>query len=118
MTFLIIFGILLLLVYIIAFNNRDKSQDYKISPVIRNISNEDRLRADIIHSLDKKIKSVINPTESKKNNDILISEVIIVRQNSLFDNRADIAKQYNLSIITTGDIIFECIESVSVSYLE
>ena len=57
MTTIVIFLILGVIAYSIAFANRDKSQDYKISPQVgyRRLVNEDKMRMDMAVNLDKLI---------------------------------------------------------------
>lgn len=115
---ILIFIALVLIVLFISFSNRDKSQDYKISPVYKNLSNEDRLRADLIHSLEKKIQGVINPAESRFNNALLIKAVIADMKLSLLANKIDLAKQYGLTIYSTSEIIDECCFGAYGNYLQ
>ena len=114
----LIFTALVIMVLLIAFNNRDKSQDYKISSAYKQLSNEDRLKADLVSSLEKKIKSVINPAESRFNNGLLITGAIADSKMSFLSNKIDLAKQYSLTIYSTTEIIEECCLGAYSSYIK
>lgn len=107
-----------MIVLFILFSNRDRNQDYKLSQPYKNLSNEDRLRADLVHGLDKMIKNVNNPAEDKFNNNLLFIGALADRKTSLMNNKIDLAKQYGLTIYATTEIIEECCLGAYASHME
>lgn len=87
-----------IIILVISFNKRDKNQDYKLSQSFKNLSNDDKLRADLVHGLDKMIKNVYNPAEDKFNNNLLFTGALADRKTLLMNNKIDLAKQYGLTI--------------------
>lgn len=117
MTFFIIFGILCLVVYAIAFNNRDKSQDYKINPNIgyQNLVGEDKMRIDLTVGLESQIKKSMGLSlEKDKEHLRLIIELF--RKNCLSDI-IGIASNYKIPIHLASSIVNEMCDGAYAVYI-
>ena len=115
-TFLIILGILLILVYKIAFNNRDKSQDYKLTQEYKSVSNEGKVKLDILSGIDKLVKEVCKSAPQGLEG-LFIKGAINDRCDSLIKNKSVIAVQNKMSASSVVYVIEECRKSAINYYL-
>lgn len=122
MTFFIIFGILCLVVYIITFNNRDKSQDYKIDPKIGylRLVNEDKLRLDLTVGLEGLIKKSFGDVKhlgiKENDKDHMELTIEIFRQSSL-NNIVNIASNYRIPIHLATSVVNEMCDGAYAAYV-
>lgn len=114
--FLIILGILLIVVYKIAFNNRDKSQDYKLTQEYKSVSNEGKVKLDILSGIDKLVKEVCKSAPQGLEG-LFIKGAINDRCDSLIKNKSVIAVQNKMSVSSVVYMIEECRKSAINYYI-
>lgn len=116
MTFFIILLVLCLVAYMISFNNRDKSQDYKIDPKIGYLKlvNEDKLRLDLTVGLEGLIKKSFGEVFSGS----FITLAIGSCYKSCNEKSLSISQYYKLPLNTVNIIIKECTNNMFSKYLD
>lgn len=124
MTFFIIFGILCVIVYAIAFNSRDKTQDYKINPQVnyRGLVNEDKMRLDMTVELERKIKKSIDENNKSLGINLQgdkdhIQLIIEIYRDSCFYNIVAIAATYNIPARFANSIVNEICDGAYANYV-
>jgi len=98
---------LIVLIYIISFNKRDRDLDYKLSSQYQKSDNEDKIRTDIIKGLEITIKKdVLNTFKDDFLRIEAIKHIIKDREVTFYINIESIAQQNNISHAATFDAIF------------
>lgn len=111
----------LIVIYVIAFNNRDKSQDYKLNPVYNGLIGEDKLRLDIA----KGLSNIVNECEKVSNNILMddtqkrlfITNAIENYQQNSLNNVFIIASTFKISVNKTDEIIREMCRGAYATYV-
>jgi nitrogen regulatory protein PII-like uncharacterized protein len=113
---LCVIGIILYLNF--EHNNRDKQQDYKLTPVYRLLPPDDKLRMEIVLSLENEIKKANSLTNDNFQRAIYIKAVIADKKQMLLKNRVQISNQTNVPLYLVIEIIEECCLGAYTTYVK
>ena len=109
MSFFIILIILCVLLYIFAFNSRDKSQDYKLYSEYTTLSREEKVEKNISKGLEDLVndtlKKCLDLKLSKEETKIVVIKKIEERREKFLNNLTGFANQENISVATLRNIV-------------
>lgn len=107
MAVLIFLVILVIVIYVYSFNNRDRNLDYKLTPQYQKSGNNDKLRTDIIKSLEITIKNEIISNYSNRDfRNKAIENFIDAREVSFYKNVNILSQQHKISHNEVYDEVF------------
>ena len=115
---LILVAIIAVVIYIYSFNNRDKNLDYKLTQQYQKLSNDEKLRADIIEGLEINIKKDIlnNNFANKRFKIVEIENFINEREVTFYMHIESLSQQHKISHNVVFDTIFDACNYVRVQF--
>lgn len=117
MTAFIIFLILCVIVYFIAFSSRDKTQDYKLTANYTNLPAEKKLIIDTHSAIQKKVNIATGLSTVRGTERIVIKGAIEEYRRNVANNIYDIARQYRIDPIVALALFNKCCDDALQEYL-